>query len=131
MAKSERPNTQSSGVRHLDNDLDDNRVISFKRKKSSSRFKGVLYVKRQRKWRAQLCFEGKKKYLGSFDSEIEAAVARDEEVKKTFGHRKDLMNFPQDHPVHREETENEVLRSERERRFLSLLKDNSHVVIEQ
>lgn len=71
------------------------RLVSFKRKVSSSKYKGVLYVKSQSKWRAQVCLGGKKKYIGSYDSEMEAAVARDKKILQLFGDRPELLNFPQ------------------------------------
>lgn len=70
------------------------KLISFKRKKGSSRFKGVLFVKSQSKWRAQMCLGGKKKYIGSYDTEIEAALARDQKVRELFGDCKEMLNFP-------------------------------------
>lgn len=71
------------------------KMISFKRKKASSMFKGVLFVKRQLKWRAQICLRGKKKYIGSYDSELEAALARDQKVRELYGECKKLLNFPE------------------------------------
>ena len=35
-------------------------LISFKRKNSSSQYLGVMYIKSQDKWRAQICIGGKK-----------------------------------------------------------------------
>lgn len=71
------------------------KLISFKRKKGSSKYKGVLYVKSQCKWRAQICLGGKKKYIGSYETEIEAALARDKKVMELFGYCKEMMNFPE------------------------------------
>lgn len=39
----------------VDNYMRKKRVVSFKRKSSSSKYKGVLFVKSQQKWRAQIC----------------------------------------------------------------------------
>mmetsp|Transcript_9349 Transcript_9349/g.10852 ORF Transcript_9349/g.10852 Transcript_9349/m.10852 type:complete len:394 (-) Transcript_9349:196-1377(-) len=71
-----------------------NELVSFKRKKSSSKYKGVLFVKSQKKWRAQICLKGSKMYIGSFDDELEAAVRRDERIRDLFGLQVELMNFP-------------------------------------
>lgn len=71
------------------------KLISFKRKKGNSKFKGVFYVKRQDKWRAQMCLGGKKKYIGSYKVEIEAALARDQKVRELFGNCKNMLNFPE------------------------------------
>lgn len=70
------------------------KLISFKRKRSTSIFKGVMFVKSQKKWRAQVCLGGRKKYIGSYDSEFDAAIARDDVIKQLFGYRKDMLNFP-------------------------------------
>jgi hypothetical protein len=42
-----------------------------------SRFKGVSWRKRERKWVAQICVDGKKFHLGLFDSLREAVAAYD------------------------------------------------------
>jgi hypothetical protein len=66
-----------------------------KRKKpnTSSRFLGVAFHKKNRKWTAYLQASGKRIYLGSFNSEIEAARVRDAAAKK---HRGEFarLNFP-------------------------------------
>jgi len=41
----------------------------------TSRFPGVDYYKSQEKWRANIRINGKKKFLGLFDTEEEAAQA--------------------------------------------------------
>lgn len=56
---------------------------------SSSKFKGVHYCrsnrKRLRKWIAQIMVDGKGKYIGSFFTETEAAIAYNVRAKKIFG----------------------------------------------
>jgi hypothetical protein len=46
-----------------------------KRRGLTSRFKGVCWNKSVRKWHAQIFVDGKKKHLGFFGSETDAAVA--------------------------------------------------------
>ena len=51
----------------------------------SSSLKGVSWYKRDKKWSASITINGKKKHLGLFDSEIEAAKAYNETAVKLFG----------------------------------------------
>ena len=61
----------------------------------TSKYKGVSWDKRRGKWRSILGFDGKMKYLGSFDNEIEAAKVRDTAAKKYHGQFA-WLNFPND-----------------------------------
>lgn len=58
-----------------------------KRKNCTSQYKGVSLARRPTKtyWVAQICCNGKKKSLGYFDSEVEAAVAYDAAAREMFG----------------------------------------------
>uniref|UniRef100_A0A7S3LK92 AP2/ERF domain-containing protein n=1 Tax=Aplanochytrium stocchinoi TaxID=215587 RepID=A0A7S3LK92_9STRA len=71
----------------------------FKRKGSSSKYKGVFYVKKEKKWRAQICLKGKKQYVGTFTNDRDAAIARDKRIRKLFGEVKELLNFAPPNPV--------------------------------
>eukprot|EP01045_Picozoa_sp_COSAG04_P052575 COSAG04_NODE_22482_length_354_cov_0.792157_1_plen_85_part_10 len=41
----------------------------------SSRYRGVRWIKKRRKWRAEIKIGGKQRHLGSFDDEDDAARA--------------------------------------------------------
>lgn len=64
-----------------------------RRCKTSSRFVGVCFDKEYELWRAYIRYQGKRIYLGRFDSEIKAAMAYDTAAKKYFGEFARL-NFP-------------------------------------
>ena len=64
-------------------------------RRSSSRFKGVYFNKRTRKWIATIGYNGKTIHLGSFDDEIEAARAYDRKARELFGEFA-YLNFPEE-----------------------------------
>ena len=59
----------------------------------TSKFKGVWYCKRTRKWVATIVLDGKTIHLGRFDDEIEAARAYDRKAIELFGEFA-YLNFP-------------------------------------
>ena len=56
-----------------------------KRTGTSSKFKGVTWWKRDKRWKAQASSSGKHYNLGYFDSETDAAKAYDKKAKELFG----------------------------------------------
>ena len=69
-----------------------------KRKPGSlSKYKGVSFSRKGRPWKAMLTVSGKWTYLGSFDSEAQAAKAYDKAAKHHFGQYANL-NFPHNVP---------------------------------
>jgi hypothetical protein len=62
-----------------------NNANSRKREGTSSRFKGVSWSKRRRKWRAVVQVEGRYKELGLFNEEAEAARSYDRAAVECFG----------------------------------------------
>lgn len=71
-----------------------------KRLNASSRFNGVYYSKKSRKFQAQIRVpakeggQGKQIYLGLFEDEVQAAKAYDNEARKIHGEYA-ALNFPQ------------------------------------
>jgi hypothetical protein len=66
-----------------------------KRKDTSSQFIGVSFDKNYKKWVSQIVYQRKRKWLGRFDDEINAAKAYDEAAKKHHGEFARL-NFTED-----------------------------------
>jgi hypothetical protein len=65
-------------------------------RQTSSRFKGVTWNKRSRKWRAHIIVNREYNYLGGFLDELSAARAYNEAAKKNFGAFACLNEIPQE-----------------------------------
>ena len=87
--------TDFKHVDHINQDKLDNRKSNLRigrafqngvnrkpKKGGTSQYKGVHLRKDTGKWQASVCYKWATKNVGSFDTEIEAAKARDEAVKK-------------------------------------------------
>jgi hypothetical protein len=51
----------------------------------SSRYKGVAWSKRRKKWRTRITLNGRVTFIGHFDDERAAAMAYDAKAKELFG----------------------------------------------
>jgi len=98
--------TRHSHVDHINHNTLDNqranlRICSIsqnamnrnKRPNTSSRFKGVSFYKRYKKWKARVKIDETEIWLGYFNDEINAAKAYNEAAKKYFGEFAQLNNI--------------------------------------
>lgn len=53
--------------------------------KGTSKYRGVFWASRNKRWQAQIKINGKTKYLGQFKEEVDAAKAYDIAAKQLFG----------------------------------------------
>jgi len=65
------------------------------RKTGTSKYKGVDWNKRQRKWRARIYYKSRCHYLGYFNNEIDAALSYDRKARQLFKEFA-CLNFPHD-----------------------------------
>jgi hypothetical protein len=67
-----------------------------KKEGCSSQYRGVTWSKLNKKWKAQCSINKKPKYLGLFDSECDAAIARDT-YAFSQGFALEGLNFPENY----------------------------------
>jgi len=76
-------NNQRNNLRlsnHSDNQKNKQPLVG-----SSSKYVGVCWHKKDKKWQAAIAINGKQTHLGQFDNEIDAAIARDNAAKQYYG----------------------------------------------
>ena len=64
-----------------------------KKKNATSKYRGVWYNKQTKKWRTQILVNRKRKQIGYFKNEIDAAKAYDEAAKRYYK-KFAILNFP-------------------------------------
>ena len=64
---------------------DNARYARYPKINTSSEYRGVWYNKQTKKWRANIFVNRKRKHLGYFKNEIDAAHAYDEAAKLYYG----------------------------------------------
>ena len=93
-------------IDHINRDTLDNRIENLracsrrqnqynkaKKRDATSRYFGVCWCKRRKKWIAQITADGIKQRLGGYDDEREAARVRDRAARRLHGEFAHL-NFP-------------------------------------
>jgi hypothetical protein len=85
-------NNQKSNLRHCTHSQ--NNMNGRKHKSNTTEFKGVFMQKRTRKWKAQIGYNHATKYLGCYDTAIEAAIAYNNAAVKYFGEFAKLNQVP-------------------------------------
>ena len=66
-----------------------------KRKNATSKYRGVWYNKKKKRFRAVIGINNTRKIIGNYKNEIDAAKAYDKAAKKYYGEFA-MLNFPED-----------------------------------
>ncbi len=66
----------------------------YPKRNTSSKYRGVWYNKKKRRWRAVIGINNTRKTIGNYREEIDAAKAYDEEARKHYGEFA-VLNFPE------------------------------------
>lgn len=72
-------------VTQQQNTFNSKRRTPLRRGVNPSRYKGVTWRNDRKKWQSRICVNGKRHYLGLFESEEDAACAYNEAAKLFFG----------------------------------------------
>lgn len=81
----DRLDNRRANLRKTDETGNARNVRKSIRRRCSSRFKGVCWSHRGRRWQAAIAIKHQKRWLGYFDTEIEAAIAYNRAAKRHFG----------------------------------------------
>ena len=105
-------------VDHMNHDTSNNTILNLrwvsmsensmnktKRQNTSSRFKGVMFCKRDNNWRVRIMLDGKMKSLGSFADEKHAAARYNEAAIDLFGEHALINEISSDEEDEEEEEE--------------------------
>jgi len=90
-----RSNNNLSNLR-MSTRMENVRAYNTKREGCSSQYRGVCWCKRAKKWIANCMIDYKKKHIGYFDDERDAAMARDAYMFSQ-GSPKEGLNFPENY----------------------------------
>ena len=71
----------------------ENQRNTLSRKGTTSSYKGVSWKKTAMKWEVFITVDGKNRWLGYFENEIDAAAAFNKEAEKNYGEFANLNNF--------------------------------------